>query len=358
VKGLLVLALAAACEGPGQVAPPAEAAVIDAPAATRWVAYVGGYGDSIGWYGVDGTTGALALRGSIPATGASFLAFDAPAAHLYAVDETNSRVVAFAIDPTTGALAKLNDQSSGGSGPAHVTVAGDRVLVANYGDGTVSVLPIAGDGSLQPATQTVVAGAHAHEVVVYRNFAFVPCLGADYVAQYRWDGSTLTQNAVPHMMTASGAGPRHLVVPAVASALLVDETASTLMELALDESAGTLSPVQTISTLPDGFTGQNTGAEIAFRGGYVYTSNRGADDLAVFALTGTAAPSPVTFVPTGGMTPRHFSISPDGAWLYVANQGSSTVVTFAVDGSDGVPRPTAQQITAASPTFVAIAVLP
>ena len=58
------------------------------------------------------------------------------------------------------------------------------MLVANYGDGTVSVLPIAADGSLEAAVQTVNAGANAHEVVIYRNYAFVPCLGADYVAQY------------------------------------------------------------------------------------------------------------------------------------------------------------------------------
>ena len=92
------------------------------------------------------------MLGSIPATAASFLAFDQARSHVYAVDETNSRVVAFAIDPATGALTKLNDQSSGGNGPAHLTVAGDRVLVANYGDGAVSVLPIAADGSLGAAT--------------------------------------------------------------------------------------------------------------------------------------------------------------------------------------------------------------
>jgi 6-phosphogluconolactonase len=341
------------------VRPATDAAPIDAPAAAHWVAYVGGYGDSIGWYDVDHATGALTMRGSIPATAASFLAFDATAAHLYAVDETNSRVVAFAIDPASGALTKLNDQPSGGSGPAHVTVAGDRVLVANYGDGTVAVLPIAADGSLQPASQTVTAGAHAHEVVVHRGYAFVPCLGADDIAQYLWDGSTLTPNAVPHMATATGAGPRHLVFTEVSpEAYLVDETASTMMSLDVDDATGRLTPVDTLTTLPDGFTGQNTGAEIAFRGGYVYTSNRGADDLAIFALTGTGRASPAIHVATGGMTPRHFSISPDGKLLYVANQGSNTVVPFAIDPDSGIPAPTAGPITAASPTFVGIAALP
>jgi 6-phosphogluconolactonase len=358
VKYLLLLL--AACGDPTMQHPPLEAGVtIDSPAApAHWIAYVGGYGGTIGWYSVDHATGALALLGSVPQTGASFLAFDPANEHLYAVDESNSRVVAYSIDQASGALTKLNDQSSGGSGPAHLTVAGDQVIVANYGDGTVSVLPIALDGSLGAATQTVNAGAHAHEVAMQGSLAFVPCLGADYVAQYIWNGTALTPNAVPHMATAAGAGPRHLAfAPGGAHAYLVDETGSKLEVLALDANTGQLSPQQAVSTLPAGFTGQNTGAEIAVQWNHVYTSNRGADDLAVFAIDSAGHVSPVAHVATGGTTPRHFSFSPDDALLFVANQGSNSVVAFSI-GSDRVPVATGQAITTMSPSFVAIAALP
>ncbi len=341
----------AACGQPA--APPMHdaAPAPDAPAPAHWVAYVGGYGGAIRWYGVDPATAAFTPLGSVPQAGASFLAWDDPPAHLYAVDETNSRVVAYAID-SSGALTKLDDESSGGSGPAHLTVAQGHVLVANYGDGAVAVLPIAADGSVQPATQTLSAGAHAHQVVVRGGFAYVPCLGADDVAQYTWDGSTLAANG--QLMTASGAGPRHLAF-STSAAYLVDETASTVM--ALHEDAGQLSALQTISTLPAGFSGQNTGAEVVIAGHFVWTSNRGADDLAAFAIGADDRLTAIGHTPTG-MTPRHFSITPDGAHLLVANQGSNTVTVYAIDRSTGLPSAIGSPVSVQAPSFVGIAALP
>ncbi|MBV8756209.1 MAG: lactonase family protein [Deltaproteobacteria bacterium] len=350
---MFAILLLAACgsSAPAQHDAPGEAATHDASDA-RWVAYVGGYGGSIGWYSIDRATGALTMLGSVPQAGASFLAWDDPPAHLYAVDESNDKVVAYAIDAATGALTKLNEQSSGGSGPAHVTVSQGHVLVANYGDGAVAVLPIAADGSVQAATQTLAAGAHAHEVVVQGGFAFVPCLGAQYVAQYTWDGTALTANG--HMMTAANAGPRHLAFSAIAG-YLVDETASTLM--VLQPSGGQLSPLQTITTLPAGFTGQNTGAEVVVSGSFVWTSNRGADDLAVFNAAADGRVTTVGHTPVG-RTPRHFSITPDAMHLLVAAQAGNTVMAYAIDHASGMPSPVGQATTVDQPSFVGIAELP
>jgi len=356
VKPLLVLTLVA-CGGSG--AGIGDAPLVDgldgppSPPA-HWVAYVGGYGDAISWYRVDATSGALAKLGEITASAPSFLAFDPGLAHVYAVDEAGSRVVAFATDPASGALTRLDDQPSGGSGPAHVTVADGHVLVANYGDGAVGVLPIAADGGVDAATQVVNAGSHAHQVVVAGAHAFVPCLGSDHVAQYTWGQGTLAADGM--LATASGAGPRHLALAGDGYAYLIDETASTVMALAVD-AQGHLSALQTVSTLPDGFSGTNTGAEIAVAGGYVYASNRGADDLAVFSRDATGRLTAIAHVPSGGMTPRHFSLGPDGRWLFVANQGSNNVAVFAI-GADGVPVATGTSVTVQAPSFVGIAAFP
>jgi prepilin-type processing-associated H-X9-DG protein len=249
------LLLLAACHDPvghaGDVTPPS----IDAPTPAHWVAYVGGYGGEITWYSVDRTTGAFAMLGSLQASTPSFLAFDDAFAHLYAVDESGSRVGAYAIDQATGALTAINDQPSGGNGPAHVAFADGHVLVANYGDGAVAVFPLAGDGGLMAASQTRNAGGNAHEIAVAGAWAFVPCLGSDYVAQYAWGGGALTPNAVPYFATASGAGPRHLALDG-AQAYLIDEKASTIMALALDAGTGQLSEVQTLSSRASGATGR------------------------------------------------------------------------------------------------------
>lgn len=353
VKHLLALALAACggSSGGGIVDAPVA---IDGPGVTHWVAYVGGYGGAISWYGVDATSGAITKVGEIAASAPSFIAFDPGFAHLYAVDESGNRVVAFAIDPASGALTRIDDQSSGGSGPAHVAVADGHVLVANYGDGAVAVLPIAADGGVDAPSQVVNAGSHAHEVVIAGGHAYVPCLGSDYVAQYAWSQGALSPDG--QLSTASGAGPRHLALAGDGYAYLVDETASTVMALAVD-GQGQLSALQTISTLPGGFSGSNTGAEIAVAGAHAYASNRGADDLVVFARDASGRLTAIAHVPTAGMTPRQFSLSPDGRWLFVANQGSNTVVPFGI-GTDGVPVAVGASVSVQAPSFVGIAALP
>jgi 6-phosphogluconolactonase len=327
----------------------------DTPDTARWVAYVGGYGGEITWYSVDRTTGALAMLGSLAASTPSFLAFDDAFAHLYAVDESGSRVGAYAIDQATGALAAINDQPSGGNGPAHVAFADDHVLVANYGDGAVAVLPIGSDGGVLAASQVTSAGQNAHEIVIDGAWAFVPCLGSDHVAQYGWSGAALTPNGM--FPTASGAGPRHLAF-AGDRAYLIDEKASTIMALAFDAFTGKLSEIQTLSSRASGATGANTGAEIAVGGSFVYASNRGDDTVGVFSRDSAGGLTPVTQVSTGGQTPRHFSLSPDGRFLFVANQGSNTVVPFAIDPATGIPAAVAAPVTVQAPTFVGIAVLP
>jgi 6-phosphogluconolactonase len=354
---LASLVLLAACHDPaihaGDVTPPSP----DTPDTARWVAYVGGYGGEITWYSVDRTTGAFAMLGSLAASTPSFLAFDDAFAHLYAVDESGSRVGAYAIEQATGVLTAIDDQPSGGNGPAHLAVADHSVLVANYGDGAVAVLPIGSDGGVMAASQTISAGQNAHEIVVNGAWAFVPCLGSDYVAQYAWSGGALAPNAVPHVPTAGGAGPRHLAF-AGDHAYLIDEKASTIMALAFDASQGRLSEIQTMSSRASGAAGANTGGEIAVHDGHVYASNRGDDTIAVLSRDATGRLTPVTQVATGGQTPRHFSLSPDGRFLFVANQGSNTVVPFAIDPATGIPAAVATPVTVQAPTFVGIAVLP
>ncbi|MGH7298567.1 MAG: lactonase family protein, partial [Polyangiaceae bacterium] len=304
------------------------------------IAYASGYGPDIQWLAVDPATGALSASGELAAFGAapSFLAVDTAGEHLYAVDESApGRVGAYSIDATTGALTFQNAVPSGGDGPPYVGLdpLGKWALVANYTSGSASVLPVKADGSLGAATATVSAGSLAHMTVADPSdaFVFVPCLGSDWVAQYVFDAAagTLTPNSVPHMATAKGAGPRHLAFhPDGKLAYLVDETASTVSELALDAAAGTLSIVHTVSTLPPGFTGTSTAAEVHVHpsGKWLFTSNRGDDSIAVFPLDAQGAIGAPTFTKSGGATPRDFSLDPAGTHLYVANQGAGDVVAF------------------------------
>jgi 6-phosphogluconolactonase len=367
MRVLWFLLAVAACSGESPTMTDASGgsnAEPDAAAPTRFIAYISG-GADIAWYDVNKTSGALTPISSIAAfrTGANFLAFRG-IDHLYAVTSGN-RVGAYSINPTTGALTFINDVGTGGTGPAHVSVdrTGKYVFVANYGSGDVSVMPIQPNGGLGAAQQTDPSGANAHQILTDAsgNFVFVPCLGDDKVAQYRFDTATgmLTTNG--QLDTANGAGPRHLAfAPSGKHAYLINELNSTLTALTYDSTTGRLSELQApLSTRATGATGTNTTAEVVVHpsGKFVYGSNRGDNNIAVFAvdqgkLTLIENPS------TQGMTPRNFTIDPTGTLLYAANQNSNTVVPFAINPTTGKLTPTAAPISVPTPQFVGILALP
>lgn len=341
---------------------------IDAAVPAHVVTYVSGYGPSIAWLDLNVATGALTAGSSLVSARPSPSYLAMTGTHLYAASEGSSRISAYTIDQTTGALTLINDQPSGGNGPAHVAVdrAGKFVLVANYGNGMIAVLPIRGDGGLAAATQMINAGANAHQILTdpSNTHVLVPCKGADYVAQYLFDPATgtLTANAVPHLMTAAGAGPRHLAfAPDGAHAYLVNELDSTLVALSYDGGTGRLAALQTVSTRAAGATGTNTGAEIAVHpsGKWVWSSNRGDNNLAAFIIApATGMVTAAGHTPTGGTTPRAFAIDPSGGWLFAANQGSNTVVTFRIDGTSGALTAAGASLAAMQPSFVGFVGLP
>jgi len=353
--------------GGGDAGHPGEGGAAEAGPPAKLVAYASGYGPDIHWLSVDATTGALAPVGSVASFGSapSFLAVEAAGKHLYAVDEaTPGRVGAYSIDASSGALSFLGAVASGGDGPPYVGVAASWAFVANYTSGSVSVLPVKGDGSLGAATDTQSAGALAHMALPDPSgrFVFVPCKGADYVAQYVFDATkgTLAPNATPHFATAGGAGPRHLAFhPTLPVAYLIDESASTMMALAFDANAGTLSALQTISTLPPGFTGTNTGAEVHVHPGgkWLFGSNRGDDSIVVFALDAAGKMTVHGFTKSGGATPRDFSLDPTGTFLYAANQGSGNVAAFRFDATAGTLTPVGTPVAVAQASFVGVAAL-
>lgn len=361
--------------------PPGDASLADveanadadaAAAPTHLVAFASGYGPDIFAFSLDHTTGALGHATTTTAFGTapSFLAVDRAATHLYAVDENaTGRVGAYTIAGDGGALAFLDAVSSGGNGPPFVSVdaTGRWVFVANYGDGTVSVLPVKPTGALGAPATTLTVGAEAHMIVAdpSNRFVFVPCKGADYVAQFLFDASTgaLTPNAVPHLATVAGAGPRHLAFhPNGRFVYLIDENSSTMTLLTLDATAGTLSEVQTVSTLPAGYSGPaNTGAEVWVHpgGAWLFGSNRGDDSIAVFALDpATGRMTPKAFPKSGGTTPRDFTLDPTGTFLYAANQGTGNVVPFRFDASSGTLTPVSTPVSVTSASFVGVVALP
>jgi 6-phosphogluconolactonase len=315
----------------------------------------------------------------------SFLAMHPARDVLYAVNETDKfeggaggSVTAFAIDRQTGALAKLNAQSSRGAGPAHLMVdpEGRNVLVANYGGGSAAVLPIGADGRLESASAVVQhAGSsvnpdrqkqpHAHSINLDRDGhrAFVADLGIDKVMIYRYDATkgTLTANDPPFAAVEPGAGPRHFAFhPSGRFAYVINELQLTITAFSYDQATGGLAAQQTITTLPPrqaSRAGYST-AEVQVHpsGRFLYGSNRGHDSITVYSIDQTTGR--LTYVQnesTKGSMPRGFGIDRTGAYLLAANQRSGTIVVFRIDNTTGRLTATGGTLEVGTPVCVTFA---
>lgn len=353
-----------------------------------WV-FVGTYtdGESRGIYRMtlDPATGELSEPELAAETdNPSFLAVHPSHKYLYAVNETADGgkpggVTAFALDPRSGKLSKINRQSSGGDGPCHLVVdaAGKNVLVANYGDGSVAVLPIGPDGALAQASDFVQhegkvadpqrqGGPHAHSINLdpANRFAVVADLGLDRLFVYEFDPARgrLAPHEPPLLKLEDRSGPRHFAFhPDGKHAYVINEITCTITALDYDADRGTLAPIQTVPTMPVPVEPRHSTAEVVVHpsGKFLYGSNRGHDSLAVFAIEpGTGRLTPVEHEPTGGKTPRNFAIDPTGSFVLAENQSSGTIVVFRVDPATGALAPTGRVVEVPNPSCVKFVPIP
>jgi len=301
-------------------------------------------------FSLDDETGAIEPRASVASgSSTSFAALHPSGRFLYTTQNRADRLTAFAVEGD--GLRRLNDVAIRGipgaeqSGPAHVAVDGSGrwLLAANYRGHNVVVFALGADGRIGAQVASASAGTHAHFACLdpSNRFLFVPFLGADVVAQYRFDAATgaLAPNDPPAMRTPAGEGPRHLAFhPDGRRGYLLTELGASVFACNFDERAGTLVPFQQIAALPADYTGRRWAADIHVHpsGRFVYASNRAHDSLAAFAVDATSGRlTLIGFEPTRGQTPRSFQIDPSGRFLVVANQDSGTLATFAIDPATG-----------------------
>ena len=295
----------------------------------------------------------------------SFLAIDKSGNYLYAVNEvgeyagkSGGGVSAFKID-NRGNLRLLNEQATHGADPCYATIDSKRrnLLVANYTGGSVTVLPIRPDGTLSMATDVKQhegsgpkeqqKGPHAHCVILDHSerHAIVADLGIDKVMIYRFDSAKgkLLPNDQPFAELQPGAGPRHLAFhPSGQFLYAICELDSTIAVFAYNERNGTLTHIETGSTLPADFSGVSYCADvhISSSGRFLYGSNRGHNSIVVFEIDQRSGKLKlVQHVSTQGDWPRNFALDPMGYNLWVANQRSDNIVGFSIDQETGSLQP-------------------
>jgi 6-phosphogluconolactonase len=266
-------------------------------------------------------------------------------------------------------LRWLNQEATGGGGTVHsqVDTTTRALVIANYHTGYVAAVPIGADGRVGPRSayfphegvaplgpnRTRQDRPHPHCIILSpdNRFAYSCDLGQDRIYCYRLDPAhaTLQPNDPPFGIAEPGSGPRHGVFSPDGKYLYVaNELNGTVTLYRHDAPRGALTLVQSYSTLPEGFSGENTVGEIDLHpnGKYLYVSNRGHDSIAVFARDPASGRlERKEIVGCGGKHPRTFTVAPNGRWLLCGNKDTNSVVVFAVDPGTGRITATGREVS-------------
>lgn len=243
-------------------------------------------------------------------------------------------------------LEQVSRLSTESFAPAHIELdqTGSYVFVSNYMGGVVMMYKLEENGSLGRQQRIDLENpeeSHAHSVTVSGNnkYAYIADLGNDKIWIYDLNAEegSLSPNKQVSVDLEEGAGPRHFALSGDgAYAYSMNELNSTVTVFAVQEEGG-LEIIQTLSSLPDNYSGNNSAADIHLHpsGRFLYASNRGHNSIATFRIKDNGRLEVVDHTPTRGETPRNFAIAPSGKYLYAANQDSNNVAAFEIDDKTG-----------------------
>ena len=346
--------------------------------------YIGNYtkgADAAVYRGeIDTASGALSILGHTKCEDApSYLALHPTGKYVYVVSETNSHdgggaLSAFAVEAGSGELTFLNLQPTVGS-PCHnvVDATGRYSLVANYGGGNIAMHPIAADGSLGEMSDFVQHEGssvnperqqepHAHSINIdaSNRFAFCADLGLDKILIYELDLEAGKLKPHGDVSVTPGAGPRHFAMhPGLPKAYVINEISNTITAFDWDVTAGTLSEIQEISTIPADFSDTTSTADIHITpdGRFLYGSNRGHDSIAIYSVDAAGGRDSGQLTALGHQqvpgNPRNFTLSEDGAFLYSGGSNDGEIAIFRI-GSDGLLTSAGPVVETPSPVCLKI----
>lgn len=310
----------------------------------------------------------------------SFLALNRSGTILYAVSETTEtegqpggRMIAYPLDAATRKLAAGWERLTHGADPCHLMLDPEEkwLAVANYSGAAVTLYPLEEGGKPGEAMVRLrhtgsgpnpkrQEAPHPHAAVFGPEggqYLFVPDLGLDHIMIYGQgeDGRDWTGHGAAAL--SPGDGPRHFAFhPDGGSGYVVGELSNTVTRFEYTEP-GKLERKESLSTLPGGFTGESSCAEVAVspNGRFVYVSNRGHDSIAIFRLDdSTGQLQAAGHVSTRGRYPRHFALTPDGQWLLAANRDTDNLVLFRIESETGLPIFQGIELPASKPVCVIV----
>jgi 6-phosphogluconolactonase len=300
----------------------------------------------------------------------SFFCFRRNSNLIYAINEVDTfmnvragGLTTISHDGAFGNLRKVNEMAVPNGGPCNISLnpQNDFILIANYDGGSVAVVSVDGSGIPVAVTDTVHFRAgegnisHAHKIAFdpTGQKVYVTDLGLDRIWIFTLDRSSgkLISSFADGITLPKRTGPRHFVFNEAGTRLyVIGELNSTITVLNVDKDKG-LIPVQTITTLKNGSTGENACADIHIdrSGKHLYGSNRGENTIVTYNIDTDGSLKPAGHSDCGGNWPRNFTIDPSGKYLLVANQKSENIAVFKIDPKTGIPSQKIQDIKVKAP---------
>ena len=335
--------------------------------------------DKIAVFALDRASGELAKRADVAAAGGpSVMAIGPDRNTLYVGCRTRPSIASYRIDPATGDLSLL-----GTAAQTYVPTflapdrSGHYMLCAYYQGGYVAVYPIAVDRTIGAAAvdkQETAVGAHAIATDPSNRFAFVPHIariqdnvleppknnpGPNVILQYRFDAQSgrLTPNTPHRVEQGDLVGPRHYIHhPSLDLVYFSNEQGCSVTAYRLDRAKGTLSSVQTTSTLPTGHSERTTCSQIHLTptGRFLYVGNRAANGSSIAAFAVDSATGHLTaagHIPTEAV-PSAFCLDRAGHLLFAAGTASGRLASYRIDEQSGVLTPLAVEEVGQRPAAV------
>jgi len=315
---------------------------------------------------MDPGTNQFTVIDSFPgASGPSYLAFSGDKKYLYTINRevsdpaaNQNTVTSFRINPENHSLDKMNNQSSEGAGPCHVYCSrkGTFLFTANYSSGSIAAFPLSEKGEIQPASSVVKGsgtgpvearqkGPHAHYVSLDpdENYLLSADLGTDKVLVFEFDhdsGILKPNPEQPFIKLAPGSGPRHLVFhPSGEFLYVVNELDATVTACSFNDKNGTLTKLNTVSTVPNSYSGSKYPAAVRIdpEGNFLYASTRGEKgSITVFQVEDSGRIHRIQVVEDVPAWPRDFNIDPEGNYMLVAGERSDKIQLYLIDGETGL----------------------
>jgi 6-phosphogluconolactonase len=329
-------------------------------------------------YQLDRTTGELRYQAVIKdMPNVSFMAVHPITGLIYIVNETeqfNGKPgggVSVLRRDANGKFRVIHKQTSGGIHPCYISIeqSGRFALVANYESGSVAMLPIGVEGKLLPISDLVQhagssvdperqTGPHTHCILPdpANRFAIAVDLGLDKLIIYRIDLERGKLQKHAEVEVGARSGPRHLIFNSTGKyAYLLNELNSTLSVYQYNSEVGALIKLQTLSTLPGDFSGENYCADLRLSQDekYMYASNRGHDSIVCFRVDASAGQlTHHSHIASGGNQPRILAMDPSGQFMIAVHQKSHNVVVFRIEPTTGNLSHTGHEVGLSMPVHV------